>query len=625
MRPAATALLCLVLACVPKPIPFDPPPKTGWTPEGCRAVPVQDPVLGGHTTWKNLHADALNTDEVSIAIGPVFRRQWHAEPLTLHYGGPVFDRSGNLYVTPLLPPEDVILISLDPADGSRRWAVGGSGTGGGGGTPMVLNDPDRPGEEMIFVGLYDRAFAVRPDGSVVWDVATGLVPAGDFASDTAYGVNYLPALDAVAGITGDGRIYLLDRTTGGPLLATPHSLPGTRSPAGDLPLPQAIMDRAFDELAAFMGGFPPGFNVQDLISMLQGNHVEVGNFFSVDPATGRLWVAATAPDAEDGFADGVSEYGALYGLDVVFNGGVYEIVEACHRYYAGGSASTPALRADGTRIYIGDNEGNLIAVDTDCNEVWTFDVGVQVAGSVGVSSDNGELYVSGPKDIVQVIDLGDRAEEGWRADLQLYVPGPGQQNLNSNLYSIAANGIGFQAGAGYLIEGYPMLLTVGVGVLDRGTGQVRHFIDDLDETIAVMSTGPDGALYIGSSPLRRSFARAILGEIAPPLEGGIRKYGIARPDLLLRDAVCAAADRTANACAYREICPASAGADRAQIRDLIHQFFATLPQAIQDESLLPIQGHILSVMLATAYVALLPSWSVCLAEAPLRFACGMFD
>jgi hypothetical protein len=41
-------------------------------------------------------------------------------------------------------------------------------------------------------------------------------------------------------------------------------------------------------------------------------------------------------------------------------------------------------------------------------------------------------------------------------------------NLSTNLYSIAANGIGFQAGSGFQILGVGTLpLTVGMGVLDR--------------------------------------------------------------------------------------------------------------------------------------------------------------
>ncbi len=592
-RPTTLTSLIIALALfaasacelTPVPIPFDPPGKTSWAPDGCRAVPTSDPVLGPRTHWHNLHADALNSDEVSIAIAPMLKRTWHADPLTFNYGGPVFDKQGNLYFTPLLPAENVVLISLDPSNGSRRWSVAGGGTGGGGGTPMVLEDPDNPGEEIVYVGLYDRAFAVRTNGSIVWDVSTGLTPTGDFGSDTAFGVNYLPGLDAIVGITGDGNIYALDRASGTSILSSLYQLPGEPSPPGIPTLPDAILQDAFTELTALMGNLPVGFDVTDLVGMLLGNKVEVANFFSIDPNTGRLWVAATAPDAEDGTLDGFSEVGALYGLDLVHNGGGYEVQEACHRYFPGGSASTPSLRADGTRIYLGDASGSLIALDSSCNDVWSIPIGDQVAGSVGVASDNGELYVSGAQDIVQVIDLGTHAVEGWRADLEVYTPGLGQVNLNSNLYSIGANGIAFQSGAGALINNTPLLFTVGVGMLDRGTGEVRYFIDSLDETIAVMSTGPDGALYIGSSPLRRAFTRAIFGDLVDPLQGGVRKFAVERADLLIRDATCAAAARALNADANSALCPDSSTADLTQIQELIDQSRATSVQAIAEGSL----------------------------------------
>lgn len=46
----------------------------------------------------------------------------------------------------------------------------------------------------------------------------------------------------------------------------------------------------------------------------------MANYFSVDVHSGRLWVAATAPDEEDSAVDGVSEFGALYWLELVTAG-----------------------------------------------------------------------------------------------------------------------------------------------------------------------------------------------------------------------------------------------------------------------------------------------------------------
>jgi hypothetical protein len=216
---AAVGALALAVsaAWAQTPKSFDPPGPTGWVPTGCRTVPSTDSILGPRTAWRNLHADAVNTDEISSALAPVFSPDWIAEPNTFNATGPVFDENGNLYFSPLAPFEDVVLISVDPLDGSRRWAI--AGTGGGAAAPMVLEDPQNPGEQIIYVGLYDRALAVRTNGTVVWDASTGLtLPIDPNDRAGAFGVNYHPALDAIFGLTSDGMIYALDRSTGRPAL-----------------------------------------------------------------------------------------------------------------------------------------------------------------------------------------------------------------------------------------------------------------------------------------------------------------------------------------------------------------------------------------------------------------------
>ena len=54
-----------------------------------------------------------------------------------------------------------------------------------------------------------------------------------------------------------------------------------------------------------------------IVDVVFGGGFCVSNFFSVDPNTGLVHVAATAADALDGAEDGVSEHGALYLLDIV--------------------------------------------------------------------------------------------------------------------------------------------------------------------------------------------------------------------------------------------------------------------------------------------------------------------
>jgi len=191
-------------ALPPNPLHFDPPPLTTWTPTGCRTVPVTNAVLGPSDAWHMLHSDIVNSNEVSIAMAPVFAPDWTAETSTFNVAVPTFDNAGNLYFAPFLPYENVTMISLDPTTGARRWAITGTGAPTGAVSPMVLNDPDHPGQQIVYQALYDRALAVRTDGTVVWDVPTGLTLTGVLRQDAMPGINYVPALDAIAGLSGDG-------------------------------------------------------------------------------------------------------------------------------------------------------------------------------------------------------------------------------------------------------------------------------------------------------------------------------------------------------------------------------------------------------------------------------------
>ena len=109
----------------------------------------------------------------------------------------------------------------------------------------------------------------------------------------------------------------------------------------------------------------------------------VTNFFSIAPDGGRIYIAATAEDTEDGTEDGKSEIGAIYALDLTDDGnGGLEFQILNRATFQGGTGSTPALSADGSRVYVSDNAANVIALDSDLNEVWRVDVGEPLVGSI---------------------------------------------------------------------------------------------------------------------------------------------------------------------------------------------------------------------------------------------------
>lgn len=218
------------------------PPPSAWAPRGCTAVPYRDATVPSGVIWANLHGNGINSDSVVHAFAPIFREGWTAEQQTYNVTGPVFDSTGNLYFSPLQPHENVVMISLEPVTGARRFAISGTGAPPGGSAPLILRDPERPSGEIVYLALRDRVLAVRTDGSIVWDVPSGLSLLPNEFDNVVLGTNHLPGLDAIVGLAKDGRIFAVRRATGAPVLDTSYSLPGEPSPPGPpIPLPAATI------------------------------------------------------------------------------------------------------------------------------------------------------------------------------------------------------------------------------------------------------------------------------------------------------------------------------------------------------------------------------------------------
>jgi outer membrane protein assembly factor BamB len=517
-------------------VPAAPAAAPGAAPQAA-AVPVPD-------AFHTMHVDLRNGDEVWSVAGPVWQLEWLAEPELYVPEGPTFDAEGNLYFSPIAPREDVSLVALDRITGKRRWSVPGRGAGCG--APLVLNDPERPGHSLIHHSTYTTAMTLRPDGSVVWSAPTGLVlptrRPGERDQTHVWGMSYVPPHDALVGVTMDGFVFAHDRRTGAPLLAAPFRLPGAPA-AVTRTVPAWLARRANAETDASFGPTPDGLGIfTTILDVVFGNGVRVANFFAVDAATGRIFVAATAPDEQDGATDGVSANGAIYALELRGVGPGALRLEVVARFdFEGPTGSTPTLSADGSALFVSDDNGHVMKLDRELRERWRSDVGAQVAASIAVAAEGSELYAVTRYDVIRLADRGDRAEIVWRAQLDAY---PGFDNVNALTATITANGVAISLGAGRTVLGQQLLRRFGVGLLDRETGRLRSFSEGREESIAVTAVGPDGAVYTAGSPVRRALTRALFGEAEPPLVGGITRYRPAQPDLLLRDAACAAAAST---------------------------------------------------------------------------------
>ncbi len=573
-----------LVACGPA--DFGPPAKTNWAPNGARVagnynydvIPQPD---GFHT----MHVGPNNSDNVWIAAAPMFELDWVAETSMYVPEGPTYDNEGNLYFSPLYPEEDVSLVSLDGETGQRRWAITGDGINGGSGAVLILNDPENLGKQIIYHASYEQIMALKPDGTEIWSTASGLTlpPSAPGVKSGAhcYGFNYHPPTDSMIAVTINGKLLAFNRADG-QSIASIGQLPG--APAfSQLPdLAQFIRDGSDALTDSVFGQTPDGLSFFSLIrEIIFGGGFMVTNYFGIDPNSGRIYVAGTADDATDGTIDGVSELGALYALDLVDDGnGGLEFSILNSTTFIGGTGSTPTISEDGNRVYVSDNVGNIIALDSDLNELWRFDIGEPIVASVAVSPDNSEIYVVTQFDIFKLVDQGNSASLEWTATLNAF---NGFENFNALTPTITANGIAVSVGGGWNLGGTNLIFHVGIGLLDRDTGQLRYFAEGREECIAVTSIAPDGGFYTANSPVRRVTGQVLFPGLTPdPIIGGISRYKPIRLDLLVRDAVCAAQTRAANAASLGAPDAASANEDIRQIKVLIDQARAALGNAVTD-------------------------------------------
>jgi PQQ-like domain len=495
-----------------------------------------------------------------------------------------------------------------------------------------LNDPENPGSQIIYIVGYDRVMALRPDGSTIWSKATGLkltaADAGNKDKTKFHSLNYHPATDSLVSITKAGGMFAFSRKTG-ELIAAIGQIPGAPAISGKgTNIPKFILNRVDPLMDKAFGKTDEGLSLfSSAVNYIYGGGGIVTNFFSIDPDTSLIYMAATAPDAEDGTEDGRSELGAIYALDLVDDGnGGPEFQVLNRKAFQGGTGSTPALSADGQRLYVSDNEGHVIALDSKLDEVWRVNVGEPLVGSITVAADNNELYAVTANDVIQLIDTGDQGKRGWTAELTGF-DGYANVDVQSNALTATAtaNGVVVMIGGGKTILGRTLMLHMGMGLLDRATGKLRYFAEGREDSLAMSVVAADGSIYVAHSPLRRAVGKAMYPDLTPEVTGGIARFKPIRLDLLARDAICAAEARGANASTLDPVSESTAiDTDIRQISVLLKQAGNAIDIAVDDGDMTTEKARTLNDFLKQGADQLTPA-NLKLAVTDLATACGMFD
>ena len=573
--------------------PEEQPPSsvTTWAPVGARTVGDYGyEIIPQPDGFRTMHVGPNNSDNVWVAVAPELELDWVEETSFYVPEGPTYDNQGNLYFSPLFPQEDVSLVSLNAATGARNWAIEGNGSNAGSGAILVLNDPDRDGEQIIYHVTYTEALAIRPDQTVLWRTPTGLalppVVEGERSTTHSFGFNYHPQTDSVVALMMGGEILAFDRTTGD--LRTTGQIPGSPAISESTTLPQFVIDASDALTDEVFGKTPSGLSFFSVIvDVIFGGGSVVTNYFAIDPNTGLIYVAATDEDEADGTRDGRSERGAIYSLELADSGaGSLQFTLRNSLTFMGGTGSTPTVSEDGSRVYVSDNVGNIIVLDSELSQRWSYNLGAPAAASIAVSPDNAEVYAVTRTDVFKLIDEGDEGSLSWIATLDAFRDDPDVEiEFQALTPTITANGVAISVGGGLPIQDREVMLKVGVGLLDRVTGQLRMFTPGREESIAVTSVAPNGGICTANSPVRRAAGRALNPDPADGIVGGISCYKPVRNDLLARDATCGAGLRARNAATITGLKASSAEQDILQIRVLIEQSRAALERAVRDGDL----------------------------------------
>jgi len=312
--------------------------------------------------WAAVHADSANTDYAAVEGAADVTLAWHRSLGGNVNLGPTVGTDGRVYVTTSAP--GCHLYVLDAATGETAWCSEEMDRFAVASSALL----DREGR--AFLADSEAMHAFDADGNVLWETPIVGVPLS--AQFTPEG--------RVIFVTHIGRVYVLDRDTGEPVVPPVELIPGA----------------TFDP-ATNMRGCPLGTA-----------ECPSANTPAVDLETGRIFFTFWEPGAPQA---GIRAMQITEGDDAAI----------AHLWtndsLPGGSASSPDISPDGSRVYLNDNAGNVHALDAATGEeIWSFPIGYVTGGSPSTSPEGLILPAGGlgASPLTGLIDEGDRAEVAWR-------------------------------------------------------------------------------------------------------------------------------------------------------------------------------------------------------------------
>jgi outer membrane protein assembly factor BamB len=310
--------------------------------------------------WSAVHADGLNSDYSNVKGAKKLNAAWQRKfDGTINLGATT-DKDGRVYITTSAP--GCHLYALDSRSGETIWCSEEVNRYAVASAPLI----DREGR--IFLADDEAMHAFDKTGRLLWERAIKGFPLSAQFTQTG----------RLIFITHIGNVYVLDRTNGLPMIDGENLSPGH------------TFDTGFDPKACMKG-------TEDC---------PCANTLAFDTRSGLFTFTYWKPGTNQA---------ALWCMQYLEspNPSIHKIWE--NNSLPGGSASSPDISADGSRVYVNDNEGNLYAMKTaDGSVIWKHAIGFDPGGSQSTSPE-GYIMPAGANGaaLMCIRDLGDRAETVW--------------------------------------------------------------------------------------------------------------------------------------------------------------------------------------------------------------------
>jgi outer membrane protein assembly factor BamB len=378
--------------------------------------------------WSAVHADSGNTDYSPVEGAADVTLAWQRDLGGGINLGATFDAAGRAYVTTAAP--GCHLYVLDVATGDTVWCSDEVDRFAVASSPLL----DHEGRAFLADGEAMHAFDA--DGEVLWETPTVGVPlSAQFSPE-----------GRVVFVTHIGRVYLLDRTTGAPVIPDIELIPGA----------------TFDP-AENMRGCPLGLAA-----------CPSANTPAVDHTTGRMYFTFWEPGAPQG---------GLQAMQITEGDRPAITPLWTNDALPGGSASSPDVSPDGSRLYVNDNAGNMHALDAATGEeIWSIPIGYASSGSASTSPEGLILPTGGQTSPLSALrDDGDRATEAWRIDTM----------VNRGIATQAAGGKAYATAAAE--PGHNDLVVIDTA---DGTELDREPVPGVTLFSVGITIGPDGTVLV---------------------------------------------------------------------------------------------------------------------------------